>query len=277
MDYPAIPSPGLAVAGMLMLLAMLTGMGIAIAALATPRLRDVFWTPGTRTESPRFLPTLAAIALFMLVMVGLKVLVTSRLLEVPDHHSLVYLALTECLLLATVAGALGASRLGLTRALEAVGLTRVRTHHARSALLGWLCAIWVMALVAVAVQLAYRAATGHAPPPMPNEQYLLGQEAAARAAAFLVTVTVIPLTEELFFRGLVFGALRTKIGFWAAAAASSLLFGAVHMSLVAMLPLAVIGFALAWLYERTGSIWPGVMMHALQNSVALGLLVIKTS
>ena len=39
-----------------------------------------------------------------------------------------------------------------------------------------------------------------------------------------------------------------------------------------MIPLAVFGVALAWLYDRTGSLWPSVIAHAINNALALAIL-----
>ena len=39
-----------------------------------------------------------------------------------------------------------------------------------------------------------------------------------------------------------------------------------------MLQLSIFGLALAWLYERTGSIWPTIAVHALNNAIAFALL-----
>jgi len=91
------------------------------------------------------------------------------------------------------------------------------------------------------------------------------------AAAFLVTV-VAPIAEELFFRGYVFGALRNWKGMWVGAVLTGLLFGAIHLGSapeVLYLPLlAVFGFVLCLLYVRTRSLYPCIVLHALNNCVA---------
>jgi len=93
----------------------------------------------------------------------------------------------------------------------------------------------------------------------------------AIATVFLIVVAA-PVTEETLFRGLFFGALRTRAPFWVAAGASGVLFGAVHLPsgdfAVAGL-LAFFGVVLAWLYERTGSLGPPILLHMANNSIAI--------
>lgn len=80
-----------------------------------------------------------------------------------------------------------------------------------------------------------------------------------------------PVSEEICFRGMVFGGLRTRLPALAAALISGAIFGLLHAltGLSAVPPLIVFGFILALLYERTGSIVPGIILHTLNNAVAL--------
>lgn len=90
----------------------------------------------------------------------------------------------------------------------------------------------------------------------------------------VVVITVVaPLGEELFFRGFFFGALRNWRGPWLAAVLTGAAFGLVHAGgspVVFLLPLALFGVGLCLLYEWTGSLYPPIALHALNNSVALG-------
>ena len=80
-----------------------------------------------------------------------------------------------------------------------------------------------------------------------------------------------PISEEVCFRGMLFGGLREKLPRIAAALVSGLIFGGLHAltGVSAVPPLIVFGFLLALLYEKTGSIVPGILLHMLNNSVAL--------
>jgi CAAX protease family protein len=87
----------------------------------------------------------------------------------------------------------------------------------------------------------------------------------------LLIVVAAPISEEVCFRGLLFGGLRTRMPGLAAAFLSALIFGGLHAltGLSAVPPLIFFGFVLALLYEKTGSIVPGILLHMLNNSVAL--------
>jgi membrane protease YdiL (CAAX protease family) len=89
---------------------------------------------------------------------------------------------------------------------------------------------------------------------------------------WLLFAVVAPICEEAFFRGYVFGALRGRYGRPVAYVGSALLFALVHLNLPAILPILVMALALAFLYDRTGSIVPGIVAHGLNNAVALVLV-----
>jgi len=87
----------------------------------------------------------------------------------------------------------------------------------------------------------------------------------------LMIVIAAPIGEEVCFRGMLFGGLREKLPRLGAALVSGLVFGGLHAltGVSAVPPLIVFGFLLALLYEKTGSIVPGILLHMLNNSVAL--------
>jgi uncharacterized protein len=87
----------------------------------------------------------------------------------------------------------------------------------------------------------------------------------------LLIVIAAPISEEVCFRGMLFGGLRERLPRLAAALISALIFGGLHAltGITAVPPLIVFGFILALLYEKTGSIVPGILLHMLNNSVAL--------
>jgi CAAX protease family protein len=93
-------------------------------------------------------------------------------------------------------------------------------------------------------------------------------------AAVLMIVLLAPIAEELFFRGFVFAGLRTRWSLWPAAITSGLIFGLVHAptGITTVVPLAALGFALCWLYDRTGSLWPCVIAHMINNGLALAVV-----
>lgn len=95
---------------------------------------------------------------------------------------------------------------------------------------------------------------------------------AAAAVALLVSV-IAPFCEEFVFRGYFFGALANWRGPWLAAILTGIVFGAIHAGsspALFLVPLAFFGFVLCWLRWKTGSLYPGIALHSLNNSLALG-------
>lgn len=87
----------------------------------------------------------------------------------------------------------------------------------------------------------------------------------------LLIVFGAAITEELAFRGMLFGGLRERLPRIPAALAAGAVFGILHAftGLSAVPPLIALGFIFCLLYEKTGSIVPGILLHMLNNSVAL--------
>jgi membrane protease YdiL (CAAX protease family) len=108
---------------------------------------------------------------------------------------------------------------------------------------------------------------------LPDELGVDDSTFAMLAVAFLVAV-VAPIAEEFFFRGFFFTALRSWKGLWPAAILTGLVFGGIHVGSAEaafLLPLGFFGFALCLLYHRTGSLYPCIALHCLNNSLAFGV------
>ncbi|MGI8460103.1 MAG: CPBP family intramembrane glutamic endopeptidase [Solirubrobacterales bacterium] len=101
------------------------------------------------------------------------------------------------------------------------------------------------------------------------------KETVKIVALGVLIVLAAPISEELFFRGFLFGGLRGKMAFWPAALISGLIFGLIHLpgGALQVPPLAIFGVLLAWLYEKTGSIWPPIMMHMIQNAISFAYTI----
>ncbi len=98
-------------------------------------------------------------------------------------------------------------------------------------------------------------------------------------AVFFSLVVLPPLVEETLARGFLFGGLRTKLPFIAAAVITSLLFAAAHLGgakdgllWVAAIDTFILSIILCYLREKTGSLWPSIGVHMLKNGVAFIIL-----
>ena len=86
---------------------------------------------------------------------------------------------------------------------------------------------------------------------------------------FVVGAILAPLVEEIFFRGFLFQGFRARYGWVRALLLSSAIFGVAHLDPVAIIPTFILGCLLGYLYQRSNSIWPGVIFHAIINSLGL--------
>jgi membrane protease YdiL (CAAX protease family) len=92
---------------------------------------------------------------------------------------------------------------------------------------------------------------------------------ASLALLALVSLIVAPFVEETFFRGFLFTGLGKRFGYSWGAVLSALLFALAHLQMAALVPIFLLGLLLAWLYARTGSLWPCIFTHFAYNSIAL--------
>lgn len=112
-------------------------------------------------------------------------------------------------------------------------------------------------------------------PVTPPQQEVLpsGPSTAQVILGGVVVVLAAPIAEELFFRGFLFGALRSRFRFATAALVSAAVFGVFHVIPLLMPLMAVVGLGLAWLYERRGSLLVCIAAHAAFNVVGYSFIV----
>lgn len=106
---------------------------------------------------------------------------------------------------------------------------------------------------------------------------LAGVGTAGRAAAVVGICVGAPLAEELLFRGAWFSRLQPRLGTWPTILLTGLSFGVVHLGSPWTVPvLAVLGIGLGWLRARSGSVWPGVLAHGLNNAAGVALWLLQS-
>ncbi len=89
----------------------------------------------------------------------------------------------------------------------------------------------------------------------------------------LLTVgALVPIVEEVLFRGILYRWLRERWGVPGAAVVSALCFSVLHGIPWLIPAIAVLGILLAIIYENGGSVWPSVLAHGLYNSISVTLL-----
>ncbi|MEJ2870540.1 type II CAAX endopeptidase family protein [Actinomycetospora sp. OC33-EN08] len=129
--------------------------------------------------------------------------------------------------------------------------------------------------VAARLVFAMLLATGTLPDADPQQDYraAAGGGALALAAQLLLIAVLTPVGEEFLFRGVFVSALQSH-GAFLSIAASTLLFAVAHGLNLTLLPATLVGVVSAVLLLRTGSIWPGVIVHAVNNGLGTVLEVV---
>ncbi|MEM7575962.1 MAG: CPBP family intramembrane glutamic endopeptidase [Planctomycetota bacterium] len=96
---------------------------------------------------------------------------------------------------------------------------------------------------------------------------------ATMLGLLISTVVFAPVLEELFHRGFLQTALVRRLGptrRWVAIVGVALFFAVMHLGAVpwvAMPALVLLGVCFGFLYERTGSLWPPILVHAAFNAI----------
>jgi membrane protease YdiL (CAAX protease family) len=93
--------------------------------------------------------------------------------------------------------------------------------------------------------------------------------AGATVVLWVRSGLVVPVVEEVLFRGVVFNWLRAHGSVRVAVLVSALLFSAVHLNPVSSVSLFLMGVVLAWLYYYTESLLVPIVAHAAGNSVII--------
>jgi membrane protease YdiL (CAAX protease family) len=95
--------------------------------------------------------------------------------------------------------------------------------------------------------------------------------------AGVLIVIVAPISEEIFFRGFLFRGLRNGMHAVLAAVLASAIWGLFHYTgpgtWGVVVQITIFGLWLSWLYTRTGSIYPTMAVHMVNNAIAFAILI----
>jgi hypothetical protein len=99
------------------------------------------------------------------------------------------------------------------------------------------------------------------------------KHAGAFAANVVLFAVIAPIVEELTFRGLGQSLLTAVLGRWPAIVLVGIAFGTAHGLVEALVVLVPFGIGLAYLRDRTGSVYPCIVVHGVFNGLALAVSV----
>ncbi len=109
--------------------------------------------------------------------------------------------------------------------------------------------------------------------PASKMETLIKNRSISNIILLIVVAFIGPIIEEIFFRGFIYSAFKKNWGTNAALFLSSLLFAIVHLDLFSLLPLMIIGWLLAYLFEKTKSLFPAIFLHAAYNLILILIML----
>ncbi len=186
----------------------------------------------------------------------------------------VYVALVEAVTVGFVALFLKSRRLAWSK----IGLVRYKLHDLGVTLLAYPPYFVLNAIVAIAGAALFHVNN--------SQSQQTGFESARSPSdlvfTFISLVVLPPIVEEIVMRGFLFGSLKSRFRVIPAALITSVIFATAHLQFGSGAPLLwsaaldtfVLSLVLCYIRQKTGSLWPGIGLHALKNGVAFFALFI---
>ncbi len=109
--------------------------------------------------------------------------------------------------------------------------------------------------------------------PSSKIEELIANRSISTNILLIVVAVVAPFCEEIYFRGFLYSAFKKSWGVSTALFLSSLLFALAHMEIYSFIPLVVIGWLLAYIFEKTKSLFPTIFLHAIYNLILILILI----
>lgn len=216
---------------------------------------------GAAVARPGWPEILAGVAVCLLLVFGVLPLIRDSGLD-PLAYGLVVVAWSG---VAGIAGATAARTLRV-RSWTAFGVRRTSWRWLAGGVLAGVAA-WLLSRVATLGYIALTGDTG-------NVQQIYSDTGAAGPVSLILSLLFLclltPIGEELLFRGVVATALL-RYGSFVGVVGSAVVFAAVHGANAAAVTALVVGLITGELLRRSGSIWPGVVVHTVNNLIGYGV------
>lgn len=147
----------------------------------------------------------------------------------------------------------------------------------QSVALGYLFNYILITLISLFISVVFKDVTN------PNTQEIIKQTKLDTNVMIVVAVLLVPIVEETLFRGVLFGSIRAKSRVLAYIV-SALVFSVYHLwqffiggfewsMLLYLLQYIPASLALCWCYERSGSIWSPIVLHAAINLISIKITI----
>lgn len=93
---------------------------------------------------------------------------------------------------------------------------------------------------------------------------------------FFIITLVVPVSEEVFYRGFLFNWMKSHHSLWIAIFFSSLMFSVSHIVPSQVVMAMLLSMVITWIYHKSGSIWTAILIHILNNSLGAGVALVIT-
>lgn len=152
----------------------------------------------------------------------------------------------------------------------------------RSTTYGWLTAAGFTGLGAIPLAGATAALVQmmlNRPVESPQMNFILPENFSWTGAAgmMLGAGLLVPIAEELLFRGLLYTWMRQGLSAWIAIPLNAAVFGLVHADPAVSVATGLLGILLAWFFERSKSLWAPILIHIVVNSIQLALVYVMVA
>ena len=129
-------------------------------------------------------------------------------------------------------------------------------------------------LISFLYVLALKSILGIEAPPSKVDELISNRNISSNIL-IIITAIVAPFCEEIYFRGFLYSAFKKNFGVTVALFLSSFLFALAHLELYSFIPIMVIGWLLAYIFEKTKSIFAVIFLHAVYNLILISILLGK--
>jgi membrane protease YdiL (CAAX protease family) len=114
------------------------------------------------------------------------------------------------------------------------------------------------------------------PQSQPIFDLLMKEERMPILVILTVFVGVIgPVIEEIFFRGFLYSALKKRFTIGMSMFLTSFVFAALHMNTLGFLPIFSLAFVLVYMFDKTGSLVPSIVIHCAHNCMIIIFLFLS--
>ncbi len=133
----------------------------------------------------------------------------------------------------------------------------------------WVIYLLILPII-IALSILTEGLVGLIPMPQKVQEFFLSM-VQLNIYGYLTIGIAAPILEELIFRGIVLKAFLKKYEPVKAIMWSAIIFGIAHLNPWQFVPAWLIGIFIGWIYWKTQSIWPGIIVHFINNSFSFAL------